>query len=308
MNLWFADIGFLTACNHDINHGCNKILNSYAHFEHISKSIERKKTINPKLKLFCDSGAFTAWTKGREINIDEYIKFIKENEEMFEVIANLDKIPGKPGVPETQEDLENAAEVGWNNLLYMNKKGVNPLHIFHQGEDFKWLKKVSEHQEYIGISPNNFAKTKEKRLWLDRVFDFLSNGKGGCRNKTHGFGVTALPLMYRYPWFSCDSSAWSMGRRSGTVRVFIKESKNMFGRAIAISDKVSPDSKIHYDVLDKDTKKLVDKYFEENDLDLEKMRNTHEERDKANIYFFLKVEEDINNIQPKFEKSWDDLF
>jgi hypothetical protein len=346
---YFADVGFIPRLDHDINFGVTNILNSFAMAGHVWESIDKKNGAgyfsahttkkgevlperkNPKIQLFLDSGAYTGWNKGVPVNVDDYIDFIncvkwdkKQTEEKylaqrekhadyekdeFELIANLDVIPGKPGVPDTPDDLKNAAEEGWANMLYMESKGINVVHIFHQGEDFKWLEKLSEHQEYIGISPNNLATTPEKRLWLDRVFDFLSDGKGGCRNKTHGFGVSSLILMERYPWFSCDSSTWSMGRRTGTIKMFLPGNKSLHGVSIAMSDKVGAGSnKIHYDLLDDEIKKIVIGYCEENEIDLEGMRTSHEARDKANILFFLKEEDHINKLDVKFTKQWGDLF
>lgn len=346
---YFADVGFIPRLNHDTNFGVTNILNSFAMANHVYDTVDKKygkgyfrehitkkgislpERKNPNIQLFLDSGAYTGWSQGKPVNVDDYINFINDQkwdrnqtderfQEMrgnhapytkdeFELIANLDVIPGKPGVPESPDDLESAAQQGWDNMLYMESKGINVVHIFHQGEDFRWLKKISDHQEYIGISPNNLATTHEKQLWLDRAFSFLDNGKGGCRNKTHGFGVSSLKLMERYPWFSCDSSTWSMGRRTGTIKLFIPENKNLHGLSIAMSDQVGAGSnKIHYDLLENDVKKIVDKYIEENDLDLQGMRTTHEARDKANILFFLKEEDHINKLDIKFKREWNDLF
>ena len=53
----------------------------------ISKWIERLKKEKPEsLKLFIDSGAFSAWTKGKKIDVDEYISFINSNKDYFSKI------------------------------------------------------------------------------------------------------------------------------------------------------------------------------------------------------------------------------
>ena len=42
--------------------------------------------------VFLDSGAFSAWTRGMEIDIQKYIEFIKQNQDIITVYANLDVI------------------------------------------------------------------------------------------------------------------------------------------------------------------------------------------------------------------------
>ena len=51
---------------------------------------------NNKVELFLDSGAFSAFTQKVTIDIQEYIAFIKEHEDIIDVYANLDVI----GMPE----------------------------------------------------------------------------------------------------------------------------------------------------------------------------------------------------------------
>jgi hypothetical protein len=35
----------------------------------------------------------------------------------------------------------------------------------------------------------------------------------------HGFGLTSLPLMLRYPWYSVDSTTWLMTSRMGSIYI-----------------------------------------------------------------------------------------
>jgi hypothetical protein len=54
--------------------------------------------------------------------------------------------------------------------------------------------------------------------WLDRMFsEFLTNEKGIPKFKVHGFGLTSLKLMLRYPWYSVDSTSWVMTGRMGSI-------------------------------------------------------------------------------------------
>lgn len=155
-----------------------------------------------------DSGAYGAWSRGEAIDIDHYIAYIKANCEHLDHYVALDVIPGAFGVTPTPAEVERSAAQSWENLLYMEEQGLNPIPVFHMHEQFKWLQKMREHCPYIGISPANDVNTDKKRVWLDRVFDAICDDKGVPTVQTHAFGVTAIPLLIRYPWYSADSVTW----------------------------------------------------------------------------------------------------
>lgn len=163
----------------------------------------------PGTALLCDSGAFSAWTRGIEINLAEYIDFAKDLLARYEgrishiYIANLDVIPGRQGTVPSRREVEAAAKAGWENMLTMQRAGITPIHIFHQGERYEWLEAMSRRLRYIGISPSNDASTKSKKLWMRKVYSIIR-----ARNMTHGFAVTAKDLMESFPWYSVDSTSW----------------------------------------------------------------------------------------------------
>ena len=74
---------------------------------------------NTKVDLFLDSGAFSAWNKGTSIDIKKYIKFIKKNEDLFTVYANLDVI----GIGGNQPNLLTATKTLENQRI-MEKAGL----------------------------------------------------------------------------------------------------------------------------------------------------------------------------------------
>lgn len=165
-----------------------------------------------------DSGAFSAWNCGKEIDLDHYIAFIRHHAEHLDYYVALDVIPGAFGRTPTPAEVEVSAQKSWDNLLYMQAEGLNPIPVFHMGEQFKWLRRMVEHGiEYIGISPANDRTTDKKRIWLDRVFDEITDAEGKPLVKTHAFGVTAIDLLIRYPWFSADSTTWIMIAARGKI-------------------------------------------------------------------------------------------
>ena len=163
--------------------------------------------VKKRVELFLDSGAFSAWSQGKTINIDEYIKFIKEHKELIEVYANLDVI-GSP-------------EKTWENQMYMEKQGLLPLPVFHYGEDEKWLKRIlSRGYDYISLGGMVPISTGDLIHWLDYLFKtYLCDQEGMPKVKVHGFGLTSLRLMLRYPWMSVDSTSWVVTGRMGSIYI-----------------------------------------------------------------------------------------
>jgi len=140
---------------------------------------------------------------------DQYILFIKENKKFIDHYANLDIIGDASKTYEMQK--------------YLEKQGLSPLPVYHFGEDIKWLNKyIAEGYDYICLGGvvslatcNNTA-----RKFYDEVFSVICDSKNNLpKVKIHGFGMTSLNLMFRYPWWSVDSTSWVQTGRFGNVYV-----------------------------------------------------------------------------------------
>lgn len=175
-----------------------------------------------QLSMLLDSGAFSAWTKHSSVDLDAYIAFIKEHKDDFEYYVNLDCIPGEWGRKPTREEIEASAAKGYANYEYMLSKGIEKdrlIHVFHQHEDWKWLKKMVKEIPYIGLSPANDSTQPSKKRWLDECMMYTTDDCGYPLVKTHGFAVTGVGFMYRYPWFSVDSLTWRLCAGYGGIFV-----------------------------------------------------------------------------------------
>lgn len=172
------------------------------------------KSVDNKVDLFLDSGAFSAWTQKVEINIQDYISFIKENESVINIYANLDVI----GIGGKQPN-KLTAEKTLENQKIMEKAGLNPLPCFHYGEPIEYLEYYINNYEYLALG---VAGNTGKKLipWLDELFsNYITDKKGFPKIKVHGFAVTSLPLMLRYPWYSVDSTSWVVTGRVGSIYI-----------------------------------------------------------------------------------------
>ncbi len=159
-----------------------------------------------KVDLFLDSGAYSAFTKNVEIDIDEYIAFIKKNKKYITTYANLDSI-GNP-----EKTLENQ--------IYMESKGLKPLPTFHYGTPISFLELYLQKYKYIALGGMVPVSTNDLSIWLDNIFGkYICDAKGKPRVKVHGFGLTVMKLLLRYPWFSVDSTSWVLTGRMGSVYI-----------------------------------------------------------------------------------------
>ncbi len=222
--------------------------------------------------LFIDSGAFSAWNNNTIIDLDAYIVFCLENIDYIDLIANLDVIPGAPYQKLTNDDIANSAKQGWLNYKKMLKAGIPKeklIHIFHQGENFKWLKRLSSYADYIGLSPANDKTTAQKRDWLDKCMKYVTNSKGAPTVKFHGFAVTSIELMHRYPWYSVDSASWAATSRMGGILIprFIKNkwdyTKNPWTVGVTLRSPHRNDKLKHFNNLSPNIKKQALSYIEE---------------------------------------------
>jgi hypothetical protein len=163
-----------------------------------------------KAQIFLDSGAFSAYTLGVKLSVEEYCNYIKKN---------IDIIRKEDGVimASVLDGIGDVVET-YNNQLQMEKLGVRPLPCFHAGEDERYLEWYVANYDYITLGGMVGANTAQLQIWLDRVWGkYLLDGAGNPKIKVHGFGITSVPLMERYPWQSCDSSSWVQAAAFGVI-------------------------------------------------------------------------------------------
>lgn len=267
---------------------------------------------NPEIEFFLDSGAFTAWTQETAINLDAYIRFVLKHEPFLSVIANLDVIPGKPGFKNlTAKQITKSASEGWKNWQKMIDAGIPAeklLHIFHQNEEFQWLQKMVDEplMTYIGLSPANDRSSSEKARWLDECMNYVTDTEGNPLIKFHGFGVTSHKLLWRYPWYSVDSTSWVITGRMGSIFVprYQKHKWNYQTPPwkIVVSDR-SPSKKVvgrHFSTLSEIEREIVQHYLKERGYDMGESSFQMEKKDyklKENERWFGKVVEGKREVE-----------
>lgn len=242
--------------------------------------------------VLLDSGAFSAWRRGGEIPLKDYITYCKNHQDEVDAYVNLDCIPGENGkMDHTQASIENSAAKSYDNLQSMKSEGLHPIPVFHQGERFEWLDKmVADGETYVGISPYMRAHQNEIIEWMDKCFTRITDREGRPFIKTHGFGVTASALCRRYPWYSVDSTSWSVGGGYGSILVpryvngipdFTKPPQTMRISARKM------DQSNGFDGLSEAQQDFVRKAAEDAGVPMSELRNTFIGRWKFNIRYHL---------------------
>jgi hypothetical protein len=162
-----------------------------------------------KVNILLDSGAWSAWTKGAELSLKDYVSFIKRNRASLWNYISMDVIPGTASRRRDRSDVEKAAKLSYDNQQEMKAYGLSPWPVFHQGEDFSWLKRLLRDEEsYIAVSTAKNQSDSEQERWLAKVMERLTNSDGTPLVNIHGLGNSAIGLLRRFPFASVDSAGW----------------------------------------------------------------------------------------------------
>ena len=158
----------------------------------------------PYPQIFADSGAFSAMTTGAQVNIIDYMAWIKRWQHWFVTYSNFDVVGDANATAVNQSIMENA--------------GYAPLPVFHASNEWKPLEDLlAAGYTYIalgGLVPLAvFSKTRMR--YLIKAFQ-MAAGKAVF----HGYGITAWKPMSELPWYSVDSSTWASGFMWGRLHLF----------------------------------------------------------------------------------------
>lgn len=279
----------------EIVHGIPHILESY-HYVGSQKYVDQMRADNAQ--VFLDSGAFSAFTLGVSIDLPTYCDYIKRNMDIWRVEDGVVMVSVLDGIGDPLQT--------YRNQLHMEALGAKPLPCFHAGEDERYLEHYVQNYEYITLGGMVGSSTKQLCIWLDRMWDkYLTDGSGRPRLKVHGFGITAIPIMERYPWYSVDSSSWIQSAAFGSIVT------PEFG-LLSVSEK-SParhDAGQHVGNLTPLEQDYVLQMLENNGFTYERLSTIYESRAAYNFWAYGVINEMMNaaNNYEKFTARVQELF
>lgn len=148
-----------------------------------------------EIEIFLDSGAWSNYTGKANITLEQYSNFLSKYQQNFTEFSSLDVL--------------NEGEKSYQNWVDLKRQGFNSIPVFHSNSDIKYLEEYLKHSDRIALGA--LARVpKTLRLWnLDYIWGkYLTDSGGFPTHKVHGFGLTDIDIMIRYPWYSVDSSTW----------------------------------------------------------------------------------------------------
>lgn len=288
---------------------------------------------------FLDSGSFSLWTKAAKFSqetgrpeaefydseehwqyLKDYAAFVKKYQIGIDLFANVDAIPSKSkgvlALSPTQ-----SAELTWRNQRYLEKEfGITPVPVVHYREDLKWLRKyIDKGYELIALGGLVGSTDQDGcRDWIDRAFEMV------CDNpqrlpcvKLHGFGVTSYDLMVSLPWWSVDSTTWTLSGGFGKILVPHRRSgkfvftEQPYDVQISSESPKTSEAGRHYLTMSTAEQAVVRDWLQHINVPLGKVDaegkavengviTRHTERRAANLLFFEKMQEAL----PTWPWAW----
>lgn len=155
-------------------------------------------------QMFADSGAFSAATLGTTIKLTDYAAWLHDWRQVITTAATLDVI----GDPDATH----------RNTLALEDRGLRVLPVFHVGTPWHHLERLCADYRYValgGMVPH--AKNRNGLMrWLVRCFKIAADHG----TVFHGFGQTRDTTLAALPFYSVDSSTWTVGAQFGRVALW----------------------------------------------------------------------------------------
>lgn len=260
-------------------------------YHYVGKERKVREMRAAGVKVFLDSGAFSAKSLGIEISIEEYCQYIKENEDIIRVedgilVASVLDSIGDP-------------QLTWENQQRMESLGVRPLPCFHQGEDARYLDYYVANYEYITVGGIVGGNPVQLEIWLDRIFNnHILDGAGRPKTRVHGFGMTSEYLMERYPWYSCDSSSWIQTTSFGGITI------PRFGNlAVSVESPSRHDFGKHISTLTDIEKERIYDLLRSQGFEPEDITTRYLGRAIYNIWAYGEIEKELNEHKRDLERK-----
>lgn len=136
---------------------------------------------------------------------DGFVQYVKDNEKHFTFYVTIDAIFNP--------------KITWEVLKYLESCGISPMPVLHYGEE-AWAKRYADNYERVGMGGLGQIVTMKRFVtFADKLFKIFCDSKGRPRTKVHGFAISAIPILYRYPWASVDATTSLALARYGSLIV-----------------------------------------------------------------------------------------
>jgi len=148
-------------------------------------------------EVLLDSGAYSAWKRGRSISLDDYMDYIREHH--ITQYFNLDVV-GNP---------EDTAV----NQATMEAAGLSPIPVFHYNEPWELLELLIAKYALVGLGGTVGLPYRDKVYWLEQVYSRHPEGR------FHALGITSERILTQFPFTQVDSTWWVFKNREKVKRL-----------------------------------------------------------------------------------------
>jgi queuine/archaeosine tRNA-ribosyltransferase len=293
MKFYFTSVTNDEYLNYLRENDCCNILISYLEQRKIETLLEKNI---PNISLFVDSGAFSAFTRGKKVDIDKYIEFLNCHHTKFDLYASLDVIPDYDSL----ESVRQSSIDTFNNFLYMRERLIDKdkcVITFHFGEDYNMLRQIlnfkDEHGKitYMALGGLARASADDRFVFIEKCYEIIKE----CHREDlqiHLFGVTDISLCERFGASSVDSTTWVRAASFG-------ELCTNAGRLVVSENRISDDKHLLHK--NEAVKQQCIKEIQHCGFELEDVMSSSKSRELYNILWFHK--KSLNISEPKFECS-----
>lgn len=169
------------------------ILASYAYFD--PQYFEDVQSTTPYREIILDSGAWTAHTCGKKVELAKYMDVVRRVRD-----ADPGRYRGCFSLDVIGDWKASAA-----NTKAMWAAGIEAIPVFHWGEPWDVLKGLAADYPKIGIGGIAKDHASKKMLFAREVFARI------WPHKIHGLGFGGAPFLKQLPFDSVDHSSWEVG-------------------------------------------------------------------------------------------------
>lgn len=265
-----------------LEQGAARLL-SFAYVEQLYSYCKLVVEHNKKVRLMVDSGAFTAWSLGKQVDLEALSSMFGSLIDTYSshvefVLINLDVIPGRKGVDATPKQIHDAMVKSQENFKILNARYPNMvLPVFHQDEPLTYLHTLHSECNYVCLSPRNDLHEQLRVAWARGVANLSTN--------YHGLAATGADMMRTVPWYSVDSASWIMCGAYGGI--YLHRGNTIPVLKISDQSSIRGQFDMHYDSLSPVMQKTIADEVAAKGFDIVEMRSNHWSRYKWNALLWL---------------------
>lgn len=184
-----------------------RLLLSYYYFRNkpLKDYLER---LGYKPEIILDSGAWSAFSKGKGIALTDYMRYIEENKEWINMFFSL--------------DVMNDSQLSYRYWQIMRERGFKAIPVYHYGSPEMFLDLYANQTDFIGLGGTVPIKDKNAVSEWVRMISWQYP-----EVKFHLLGSSSRKILDHCDIYSVDSSTWFMMAINGKPQEIKGNSREM---------------------------------------------------------------------------------